>query len=389
MRCSNRHLIEIPAGFIFAEKLNIDDDIITEYGIEKLKTSEKVSREKVYDFEVDHHNHRYFAGGFSNHNSGKTFLCLNIAREAQKQGYKVLWVDTENATDYDTFKRFGIQLDGLIYYPVNTVSQLSTYLVNMVDALLEAKKAQMEIDKYVIIIDSIGNLSTSKEVSDVSSGSDKADMTRARELKRLFRVCTMKTGKLKMPVIVVNHVYANIGSFFPSNTIGGGGGPFLNASLILELSIAQLKEDGDKAPKTGVIVTSKAKKSRMGIPNPVKFHISFRRGMNPYVGLEKYISWEGCGIDYGKIEKGKFIPSSTGRTIAVKHLGKHIPSKQLWTSQVFTKEILELINPLAAAEFNFSDQSSQEFDLDAFLPEVEDMMEEDINVDLETGEILE
>ena len=321
--------------------------------------------------------------------SGKTYLSLNVAREAQAQGYKVLWIDTENATEDETFKRFGINLDDLIYLPANIISEVSTYLVNMVNTLLEAKAAGMTIDKYIVILDSLGNLSTDKEVKDVESGSDKADMTRAKELKRLFRVCTTKMGKLKIPIIVTNHTYANIGSFTGGTVISGGTGAWYNSSIIIELSIAQLKEDGTDKPKTGIIVTSKLPKCRQTKSNiPIKFHISLIHGMNKFVGLERCISWENCGVEYGKLEKGVFTPSSQARTLAVKHLSKHIPAKQLWTAQVFTKDILEMLDPMAGLEFNLPPSSQPDFDLDSFLPEVDEDDNENFEIDYETGEVL-
>jgi len=308
--------------------------------------------------------------------TGKTYLSLNISRAAQAQGYKIIWVDTENAIDDETFTRFGINLEDVLYVPMNVISELSTYLLNMLNSLIEARDGGQEIDKYLIIIDSLGNLSTDKEVRDVESGSDKADMTRAKELKRLFRVLTKKLGQLKIAAVITNHVYANVGSFYPSNTVSGGSGAIFNASTIIELSKAQLKEDGDGKPKTGIVVTSNIPKSRFTKVYPIKFHISFINGMNPYVGLEEYISWETCGVEKGSIEKGEFVPKATSRSIAVKHLGKHIPAKQLWTPAVFTDEVLEMLDKVISKKFEFPPVTQMTYELDELIPD-DDYDEED------------
>lgn len=306
--------------------------------------------------------------------SGKSFLCLNITHDAIKQGYNVIWVDTEAAVDDETFRRFGIDLSKIIYVSINTVNSLSTYLKNFIDRLKEAKDKKLNIGKYLVIIDSLGNLSTDKEVKDVTSGSDKADMTRAQQLKKLFRVCTTDFGKLKIPVVLTNHTYDAVGAFFPTKIIGGGGGPFFNSSTVLILSTAQLK-DGEA--KTGIIVTSKIKKSRFtkgGIP--IKFHISFYRGMNRYVGLEKYLDYESIGLGWGKLDKdGNYIEEEVtdkkvGKYVAVKHLDKHISFKKIFTSEIFTKEILEKLDEKIKPIFELPDINS-DYDIEEMV-ELED-----------------
>jgi len=384
--CSEDHMIETKDGWKLARDLNWDSQILTKDGYAGLDSKVPHSKTKVYDFEIDSDQHRYWAGGISSHNTGKTFLCLNAARKAQEQGYKVIWADTEQAMDDDSFKRFGVKLDELIYLPINTINDLSHYLSNFADVILKAQEEKMDVGKYIVIIDSLGNLSTRKEVNDVNSNSEKKDMTRAGEIKRLFRTCTKKLGGLKIPLIVVNHVYANIGSFIGGTVIGGGQGPFLNSSTILSLTKAQLKEDGKN--KTGVIVTSKLDKSRFtkgGIP--IKFHISFFKGMNPYVGLENYISWENCGIQSGKIlPDGSFQPSETVRSVAVDHLGIHIPKKDLWTSKVFTKEVLEKLDVLIRKDFELPDIESMDYSSEAILDIDDDDIVDNILSDEEETE---
>ena len=105
--------------------------------------------------------------------------------------------------------------------------------------------------------------------------------------------------------------------------------------------------------KTGIVVTSNLKKSRFTIPEPVKFHISFANGMNPYVGLQDFVSWEACGIERGKYEEVKgpdgkkelvFKPSASSTRWGVRHLGKTVASTQLFTPEVFTDEVLQALD---------------------------------------------
>jgi hypothetical protein len=165
-------------------------------------------------------------------------------------------------------------------------------------------------------------------------------------------------------------------------------GPEYAASIILFLTKAQLKEGENK---TGIIVTAKPNKNRFAKPNSVKFHLNFSKGMNKYVGLETYISWENCGIEKGKLftqkeydkmkeseqkkcvenkyeENGEekvnyFFPQETGRGYAVKHLNEVIKPAELFTPKVFTQEVLELIDEkFIKDKFRYSESSDDSFD---------------------------
>lgn len=290
--------------------------------------------------------------------SGKTFLCLNIVKNAEAKGYHTIWFDTESAIDIDTMKRFGINTDVINYQPVDTVNYAATILSNIVTSLKEQKSNGYELPKILIIIDSLGNLSTRKEMDDAFTGSEKKDMTRASEIKRLFRIIINRCGVLKIPVVITNHTYKEVGSFFAKDIVGGGGGSEYNPSINLLLSKAQLKEDN--VNKTGIIVTSKVHKSRFTKEIPIKFHISFYKGMNPYVGLHKFVSWDICGVGPGKIENGEYIKEDTNdidkvKYWAVKHLGKHIKSKELFTAEVFTEEVLIDLDKTIKEIFEFTD----------------------------------
>jgi RecA/RadA recombinase len=315
-------------------------------------------------------------GGFPNNRSvciagpsgtGKTFLTLNAVREAQKLGYYIVYYDSENAVDRSLVEKFGVDPKKLRYEPCNTVQEFRSSVTNLTKMLIEQKKKGVEIPRLMVILDSAGNLATQKEIDDAATGSDKSDMTRAKLLKSTFRILMTQMGICKIPFIFTNHTYQTQ-DLFSKQVAGGGTGPEYAASIILFLGKAQLAEG---AEKTGIIVTAKPNKNRFAKPTPVKFYIRFDKGMNPYVGLQDFISWENCGIQKGKFinekdylklkeadqaecrehryqKEGKeilvyFQPSETARGIAVRHLNDVIKPNELFTPRVM-EPILEEIN---------------------------------------------
>lgn len=283
--------------------------------------------------------------------TGKSFFCLNVVREAQKIGYDVIYCDTEGAIDKNSAEKFGIDLQKIRYQPIQTVSQFLTFVTNVLD-IVKKSKSEGNNPKILLVLDSLGMLSTDKELNDAIKGHNAADMgAKAKELRKLFRVITLDLTAAKIPLICTNHVYAG-GGYMPTKESSGGDGPIFAMSVVSFLSKAQLKDGA--GTKTGIIVTSTLKKSRFTIPEQVKFHISFSHGMNPYVGLQDYVSWEACGIERGKFEEVKnpetgkkesiFKPSSTAQRWGVKHLGKTVASTELFTPDVFTNDVLKQLD---------------------------------------------
>ena len=282
--------------------------------------------------------------------TGKSFFCLNVVREAQKQGYDVVYCDTEGAIDKSSAKNFGIDLNKIRYQPIQTVSQFQTFVSNLLELVKKAKTAG-ENPKILLVLDSLGMLSTDKELNDALRGHNAADMgAKAKELRKLFRVITLDLTAAKIPLICTNHVYAG-GGYIPTKESSGGDGPIFAMSAVAFLSKAQLK-DGS-GTKTGIVVTSNLKKSRFTVPEVIKFHISFANGMNPYVGLQDYVSWEACGIERGKYEEVKnaegkkemiFKPNASSVRWGVRHLGKTVASTELFSDKIFTDEVLRSLD---------------------------------------------
>lgn len=302
---------------------------------------------------------------------GKSFLVLNICREAQKMGYSIIYCDSEAAVDEDVLIRFGIDPSGVRYQPVSTVQEFSNFVNNLTKQLKQLREEGQELPKILLALDSLGNLASEKEKDDVLKGNNVVDMTKQKAIRSLFRTITMDLADLKIPFVITNHTYQTIG-MFATKEISGGGGVIFNPSVILMLSKAKLKEDTEKnddMKSTGIVVTSTVVKNRFSKPINVRFHISFFKGMNKFVGLEKYISWENCGIERGKLytesefkkvensidkssvfeferngEKYFFVKKDTARNFVAKHLCKEVEPKRLFTDEVFTEEVLRQLD---------------------------------------------
>ena len=296
--------------------------------------------------------------------TGKTFLLLNMVAKAQEMGYYVVYYDTEGAVDVDNIQAFGVDPEKFDHQPVSDIAKFRTSITTLCKKLMEAKQKGFKTPKIFIALDSLGMLATQKEIDDAISGNTAADMTRAKSIRSLFRIITSDLTGLGIPFVFTNHTYASTG-MFPTVNLSGGGGLIYSASVILALSKAQIKEG---TVQTGIIVTVKTLKNRFGKPIPIKFHIRWDKGMNPYIGMEEYMNWENCGIQKGNLitdkeyekmsEKDKstvypfdyqgetkyFVPRETARNYIVKHLGKGVPANELFTPEVWTEEVLQLIN---------------------------------------------
>lgn len=287
--------------------------------------------------------------------TGKTFLMLNTVREAINMGYNVIYYDSEAAVDKEQMEKFGIDTSKVNYQPTNTVQDFRTSVTTITTKMQEAKRAGGEVPKVMIILDSAGNLATAKEIEDAKSGSEKSDMTRSKVLKSIFRIIMTPLADLKIPFLFTNHTYQSQ-SFIPMQIAGGGTGPQYAASIVLMLNKAQLK---DGAEKVGIIVTAKPDKNRFAKPHPIKFHLNFTEGMNPYVGLEQYATWDICGITRGTIVKGEKIAKATARTWICEHLDHTVSNKDFFTDMVFTQEVLERIEKHIQPIFNYNTEIAQ------------------------------
>ena len=321
--------------------------------------------------------------------TGKTFLCLNFAREAQKAGYDIIYCETEGAVDRSSVAKLGVDTKRFRYQPIQTIQEFKEFAVRVIDMIAKARAAG-ENPKIMLFLDSLGMLNTTKELNDAMEGKEASDMgLKAKQLRALFRVITLDLAKNKIPLIVTNHTTTgNIGANAtyggPTKESAGGDGPIFSLSTALILSKKfQMEENEnknslDKKVKTGIIINSRPKKSRSTIPITISIHVGFVGGMNPFVGLEDYLDWDACGVGKGKImtekeyaktgskegrpfthtsiqenSKGEkkevvenlvFVPSETGRW-CVKHLGKSLAKgSMLFNDEVLTQDVLKQLD---------------------------------------------
>lgn len=156
--------------------------------------------------------------------AGKTFLACSICREAQMKGRKVIYMDSEASITSDFVRRLGCRVDGdnFMIKQVNTVTEANTFILNVCNAIIEAKANGDDVDDVIMVLDSIGNLTSDKEKSDAEEGKNTADFTRVKELKKMFRLITVPLAKADIPMIAVNHTYTQIGAYVPTQSMGGG-----------------------------------------------------------------------------------------------------------------------------------------------------------------------
>jgi len=141
---------------------------------------------------------------------GKSYLCYNIARNAQrKENYNVIYIDTEFSIELGDLEQFGIDIspERFMLIRSNKVEDLKIMLTQFLDGLKEQKLKGIDIDKTIIFLDSIGQLASNKEVEDAKEGKNKADMSRAKAIKSLFRIINSDLGYLDIPMVCTNHQY--------------------------------------------------------------------------------------------------------------------------------------------------------------------------------------
>lgn len=303
--------------------------------------------------------------------SGKTFLCLNAVRELQKKDYYVFYIDTEGAIDRSDYIKFGVDLDRLKYRRMGYISDVKFYINDFIETMKENPGL-----KCAMVVDSVGMLDTDKSKKDMEAGKNASDMgLRAKELRALFKSFTLDLSNLKVPFIFTNHTSASMDQYTPK-AISGGGGPEFSASIIVMLSKGTLRDESKTT--TGIIVRSKTRKNRLAKPIDIEFHISFHKGMNPYVGLEQFVSWENCGVvkgskltekEYNKLKPDDQAkchsfkigddtyyvkPSIMAKNYIVRHNGDEVPVKEFFTRRLFTDQVLmELDEKVIKPTFKF------------------------------------
>ena len=278
--------------------------------------------------------------------TGKTFFVLGIMRQFLKDDPTagVIFYDTEAAVTKDMMEDRGIDTSRVIISEQTTVQGFRTHVMRTLDRYIDSE----DRPPIMFVLDSLGQLSTEKEVADIADGKDTRDMTRAQLLRGTFRALSLKLAKAHTPMLVTNHVYDVIGSYMPMKEMGGGAGLKFAASQIVFLS---KKKDKDGTEVVGNIIHCRMNKSRFTKENKmVDVKLSYDTGLDRYYGLlelaEKYEIFKKVSTRYE-------IPDGT------KLFGKQIMANP---EKYFTEDIMHQLEIAAETEFKYGKGGTDEVD---------------------------
>ena len=273
--------------------------------------------------------------------TGKTFFSLAVVKnflDSNPDGY-CLYFDTEAAVNKSLLESRGIDLDRLVVINVVTIEEFRTNALKAVDIYL--KKDTDERKPCLFVLDSLGMLSTEKEIRDALDDKQVRDMTKSQLVKGAFRMLTLKLGQANIPLIVTNHTYDVIGSYVPTKEMGGGSGLKYAASTIIYLS---KKKEKDGKEVIGNIIKAKTHKSRLSKENKtVEIRLYYdSRGLDRYYGL----------LELGEI--GGLWKNVAGR---YEMNGKKIYAKQILAEPetYFTDEVMQALDEIAQKEFSYGE----------------------------------
>ena len=271
--------------------------------------------------------------------TGKTFFALGIIKhflDKDKDAGVVLF-ESENAVSKDMIEARGVDSKRVVVVPVSTVQEFRSQVLKILDKYLEQEEKDRQ--PLMFVLDSLGMLSTTKEMEDTAEGKETRDMTRAQIVKSTFRVLTLKLGQANIPLLMTNHTYDVIGSMFPQKEMGGGSGLKYAASTIIYL--------GKRKEKLGTeiignIIHCKIYKSRITKENAkVDVKLTYKHGLDKHYGLLEL--GEEAGI-FKKVSTRFEMPDGS------KVFGKQINDNP---DKYFTKEVLKKIDEFANKKFTY------------------------------------
>ena len=214
--------------------------------------------------------------------TGKTFFVLGCVRQflADNPSGGVIYFESESAISKDMVESRDIDSSRMVILPVATVQEFRNQAVKVLEKHLATDES--ERPPLMLCLDSLGMLSTSKEVEDMADGKDTRDMTRAQVIRGAFRVLTLMLGKAKVPMLVTNHTYEEMG-LFPTKKMGGGMGLRFAADVILFLS---KKKEKNGTEVIGNIIHCKNEKNRFTKENKiVDVLLTYDKGLDRYYGM--------------------------------------------------------------------------------------------------------
>ena len=278
--------------------------------------------------------------------TGKTFFALGIVKSFldMDKDAGVIYFESESAVSKSMVESRGVDSSRLLVMPVATVQEFRTQSIKILDKYIEQPEASRK--PMMFVLDSLGMLSTTKEIEDTAAGKETRDMTRSQIVKSAFRVLTLKLGQAGVPMIMTNHTYDVIGSMFPQKEMGGGSGLKYAASSIVYLSKRKEKEGTEVV---GNIIHCKNYKSRLTKENAmIDVKLTYKKGLDRHYGLLEL--GEEAGI-FKKVSTRYEMPDGT------KVFGKTINDEP---EKYFTKEVLDKIDEHTKRKFSYGTDEPDE-----------------------------
>ena len=273
--------------------------------------------------------------------TGKTFFSLAVVKnflDNNPNGY-VLYFDTESAVNRELLESRNIDTKRVGHIEVVTVEEFRNKALKALEIYLD--KPTEERTPCLFVLDSLGMLSTEKEIKDALEDKNVRDMTKSQLVKGAFRMLTLKLGQANVPLIVTNHTYDVIGAYVPTKEMGGGSGLKYAASTIIYLSKSKEK-DGKEV--IGNIIKAKTVKSRLSKENKqVEIRLFYdERGLDKYYGL----------LELGEI--GGLWKNVAGR---YEIDGKKVYAKAVYKEpeKYFTPQVLQALDEIAQKEFSYGE----------------------------------
>ena len=271
--------------------------------------------------------------------TGKTYFLMGIVKNFLDSNPEagVVYFESESAITKQMVVDRGIDSKRMVIMPVTTVQEFRTQALKVLDTYLLQDESERK--PLFLCLDSLGMLSTTKEVEDTADGKETRDMTRAQVLKAAFRVLTLKLGRAKVPMVVTNHTYDVVGSMFPQKEMGGGSGLKYAASSIIYLS---KKKEKDGTEVIGNIIHCKNHKSRLTVENKmVDVRLTYDKGLDRYYGL----------LDLAlKYDIFKSVSTRIELPDGTKTFGKTINNEP---EKFFTEEVMAQLEEAADKEFKY------------------------------------
>jgi len=265
--------------------------------------------------------------GPSKHFKSAFALLMAAAYLKKHEDAVLLFYDSEFGTPQAYFESFGIDMDRTVHTPITNVEELKFDITQQMDKIEKG-------DKVVVVIDSVGNLASKKEVADALDGKSVADMSRAKALKSLFRIVTPHLNLKDIPLIAVNHTYKEIG-LFPKDVVSGGTGIYYSADSIWIIGRRQEKQGTEIAGYHFVINIEKSRHVKEKSKIPIT--VTFDGGIQKWSGLME-IAETGGYINKPKVGWYEAVDPSTGEVLTEKLLRAKdmVDNSEFW-NMIFNK----------------------------------------------------